>query len=177
MTFVSRTQSSPEGMAAAVKQQIWKIDPQLPVSKVKSMDDVAAASFAERRFNMLLLTLFAALALVLAAVGIYGVISYAVTQRTQEIGIRMALGAGRNDVLKLIIRNGLALTLLGIVIGVGGAIGLTRLMSTLLFGVTPTDKPTFIAVSAVLIVVALLACYIPARRATKVDPLIALRYE
>jgi putative ABC transport system permease protein len=177
MTFVARTQSSPEGMAAAVKQQIWKIDPQLPVSKVKSMDDVAAASFAERRFNMLLLTLFAALALVLAAVGIYGVISYAVTQRTQEIGIRMALGAGRNDVLKLIIRNGLALTLLGIVIGVGGAIGLTRLMSTLLFGVTPTDKPTFIAVSAVLIVVALLACYIPARRATKVDPLVALRYE
>jgi putative ABC transport system permease protein len=149
----------------------------LPVSKVKSMDDVAAASFAERRFNMLLLTLFAALALVLAAVGIYGVISYAVTQRTQEIGIRMALGADRADVLKLIIRNGLVLTLLGIAIGVGGAFGLTRLMSTLLFGVTPTDKPTFIAVSAVLIFVALLACYIPARRATKVDPLIALRYE
>ena len=177
MTFVARTQSGPEGMAGAVKQQIWKIDPQLPVSKVKSMDDVAAASFAERRFNMLLLTLFAALALVLAAVGIYGVISYAVTQRTQEIGIRMALGAGRNDVLKLIIRNGLALTLLGIVIGIAGAFGLTRLMSTLLFGVTPTDKPTFIAVSAVLIVVALLACYLPARRATKVDPLVALRYE
>jgi putative ABC transport system permease protein len=177
MAFVARTQSSPESMATAVKQQIWKIDPQLPVSKVKSMDDVAAASFAERRFNMLLLTLFAALALVLAAVGIYGVISYAVTQRTQEIGIRMALGADRADVLKLIIRNGLVLTLLGIAIGVGGAFGLTRLMSTLLFGVTPTDKSTFIAVSAMLIFVALLACYIPARRATKVDPLIALRYE
>jgi putative ABC transport system permease protein len=177
MTFVARTQSAPEVMTQAVKQQIWKVDPQLPVSKVKTMDDVAATSFAERRFNMLLLTLFAGLALVLAAVGIYGVISYAVTQRTQEIGIRMALGARRTDVLKLIIRNGLTLTLLGIVLGVGGAFGLTRLMSTLLFGVTPTDKPTFIAVSGVLVVVALLACYIPARRATKVDPLVALRYE
>src|ERR1043166_3532014 len=177
MTVVARTQSNPESMAQAVKQQIWKIDSQLPITKVKSMNDVAAASFAARRFNMLLLGLFAALALVLAAVGIYGVMSYAVTQRTQEIGIRMALGAKTGDVLKLVLKNGMGLTLLGLALGVSGAVAATRLLATLLFGVTPTDKPTFVAVSAVLVVVALLACYIPARRATKVDPLVALRYE
>jgi putative ABC transport system permease protein len=177
MTFVGRTQSDPEAMTQAVKQQIWKVDSQLPVTEVKTMTEVSAASFAARRFNMLLLAIFAGLALALGAVGIYGVMSYAVTQRTQEIGIRMALGARTTDVLKLIIGNGLTLTLMGVVIGVGGAFALTRLLTSLLFGVTPTDKPTFIAVSAVLIIVALLACYLPARRATKVDPLVALRYE
>jgi len=177
MAIAARTQSSPESMTQAVKQQIWKIDSQLPITEVKTMNEVSAASFAARRFNMLLLAIFAGLALVLAAVGIYGVMSYAVTQRTQEIGIRMALGARAPDVLKLIIRNGMTLTLLGVLIGVGGALALTRLLTTLLFGVTPTDKPTFIAVSAVLILVALVACYLPARRATKVDPLVALRYE
>jgi len=177
MTVVARTQSDPGAMTQAVKQQIWKVDSQLPVTEVKTMAEVSAASFAARRFNMLLLAIFAGLALTLAAVGIYGVMSYAVTQRTQEIGIRMALGARAPDVLKLILKNGMTLTLLGVVIGVAGAIGLTRLLETLLFGVTPTDKPTFIAVSAVLVLVSLLACYIPARRATKVDPLVALRYE
>jgi putative ABC transport system permease protein len=177
MSVVARTQSDPGAMTQAVKQQIWKVDSQLPVTEVKTMDEVSAASFAARRFNMLLLAIFAGLALVLAAVGIYGVMSYAVTQRTQEIGIRMALGARATDVLKLIIKNGMTLTLLGVVIGVAGAIALTRLLATLLFGVTPTDKLTFIAVSAVLVLVSLLACYIPARRATKVDPLVALRYE
>jgi putative ABC transport system permease protein len=177
MTFVARTQSEPASLAQVVKQEIWKADSQLPVSKVKTMNDVAAASFAARRFNMLLLAIFAGLALVLAAVGIYGVMSYTVTQRTQEIGIRMALGARTTDVLNLIIRNGMTLTLLGVVIGLAGAFALTRLLTTLLFGVKPTDKPTFVAVSAVLILVALLACYLPARRATKVDPLVALRYE
>jgi putative ABC transport system permease protein len=176
-TLVVRTQSDPAGMAGAVKEQIWKVDSQLPLTLVKTMNDVAEGSFSARRFNMLLLAIFAALALVLAAVGIYGVMSYAVTQRTQEIGIRMALGARAVDVLKLIIRNGLALTLAGVVIGVGGALALTRLLRTLLFGVTPTDAFTFVTVSAVLIVVAMVACYLPARRATKVDPLIALRYE
>jgi len=177
MSLVARTQSDPAAMGQAIKQQVWKVDGQLPVTKVQTMDQVAATSFAARRFNMSLLALFAVLALVLAAVGIYGVMSYAVTQRTQEIGIRMALGAQAGDVLKLIIRNGLTLTLIGVVLGMAGAIALTRLMSTLLFGVTPNDKLTFVAVSGVLIFVALLACYVPARRATKVDPLLALRYE
>jgi len=177
MTVVARTQSSPDPMAQAVKQEIWKVDSQLPITDVKTMNEVSAASFAARRLNMLLLAIFAGLALVLGAVGIYGVMSYAVTQRTQEIGIRMALGARATDVLKLIIKNGLALALLGVGIGVAGAFALTRLLTTLLFGVTPTDKPTFVAVSLVLMVVALLACYLPARRATKVDPLEALRYE
>ncbi len=177
MAIAVRTESDPASMAQAVKQQIWKTDPQLPVTDLKTMDEVSATSFAARRFNMLLLALFAGLALVLAAVGIYGVMSYAVTQRTQEIGIRMALGARTQDVLKLIIKNGMTLTLIGVAIGVAGAFALTRLLATLLFGVTPTDKSTFIAVSLVLVSVSLLACYLPARRATKVDPLEALRYE
>jgi len=177
MTFVARTQSDPGAMAGAIKQQIWKLDPQLPITKVKTMEEVAASSFAARSFNMLLLAIFAGLALVLAAVGIYGVMSYAVTQRTQEIGIRMALGAKAPDVLGLIIKTGLTMTLIGVVIGIGGALALTRVMETLLFGVSATDKLTFAVVSLVLIVVALLACYLPARRATKVDPLVALRYE
>ncbi|HSS19141.1 MAG TPA: ABC transporter permease [Pyrinomonadaceae bacterium] len=177
MTLVARTQSEPESMAQQIKQQVWKVDPQIPVTKAKSMRDVAAASFAARRFNMLLLALFAGLALLLGAVGIYGVMSYAVTQRTQEIGIRMALGARATDVLALILRNGMTLAVIGVAIGVAGALGLTRLLKAFLFGVTATDKATFIAVSAVLIFVALVACYLPARRATKVDPLEALRYE
>jgi putative ABC transport system permease protein len=177
MTLVARTESDPGVMTQAIKRQIWKVDAQLPVTKVLTMQDVAATSFAARRFNMSLLALFAVLALVLAAVGIYGVMSYAVTQRTQEIGIRMALGAQTRDVMKLVLRNGLTLTLVGVVLGMGGAMALTRLMASLLFGVTPTDKLTFFAVSAVLIFVALLACFLPARRATRVDPLEALRYE
>jgi putative ABC transport system permease protein len=177
MSIVVRTQSDPAAMANAVKQQLWKVDSQIPVTKLQTMTEVTAESFAAHSFNMFLLTLFAGLALVLAAVGIYGVMSYAVTQRTQEIGIRMALGARATDVFKLILRNGLTLTFLGVVLGVGGAIGLTRLLRTLLFGVTPTDMITFVIVSVVLVVVALLACYLPARRATKVDPLVALRYE
>ncbi len=177
MTIVARTQSDPAGITHAVKEQIWKVDSQLPLTKVQTMHEVAAASFAARRFNMLLLAIFAGLALVLAAVGIYGVMSYAVTQRTQEIGIRMALGAQASDVLKLIVRNGMRLTLIGTAAGLAGAFALTRLMTTMLFGVTPTDVGTFATVSVVLIVVAFLACYLPARRATKVDPLVALRYE
>ncbi len=177
MSFAVRTQGDAPGTAQALKQEIWKVDSQLPVTKVETMSEVAASSFAERRFNMSLLSLFAALALVLAAIGIYGVMSNAVTQRTQEIGIRLALGARGVDVLALIIRNGLTLVLIGVVLGLGGAFTLTRLMTTLLFGVTPTDGLTIAIVSGVLIGVALLACFIPARRATKVDPLVALRYE
>jgi putative ABC transport system permease protein len=176
-SIVARTQADPGSMAQSIKQQIWKVDSQLPVTRVETMSEVAAESFAARRFNMSLLTLFAALALVLAAIGIYGVMSYAVTQRTQEIGIRMALGARTVDVLKLVIRNGMLLVIIGVALGLSGAIALTRLMRTMLFGVTPTDGVTIGVVSIVLIGVALLACFIPARRATKVDPLEALRYE
>jgi putative ABC transport system permease protein len=177
MTLVVRTQSDPVGMAGAVKRQIWKADSQLPITRVQTIDEVSAAWFGARRFTMGLLSLFAALALALAAVGIYGVMSYAVTQRTQEIGIRMALGARAPDVLKLVMREGMVLTLIGIVLGLGGAFAVTRVIATLLFGVTTTDMATFAVGPFVLVVVALLACYLPARRATKVDPLVALRYE
>ncbi len=174
MSFAVRTQGNASG---DLKQQIWKVDSQLPVTRVETMSEVAATSFAARRFNMSLLSVFAGLALVLAAIGIYGVMSNAVTQRTQEIGIRLALGARAIDVLKLIIRDGLVLVSIGVALGLAGAYALTRLMTTLLFGVTPTDGWTIGVVSAVLIGIALLACFIPARRATRVDPLVALHYE
>jgi len=177
MSIAARTQGDAASTAQSLKQEIWKVDSQLPVTRVETMSEVAATSFAERRFNMSLLSLFAALALVLAAIGIYGVMSNAVTQRTQEIGIRLALGARTVDVLKLIIRNGLALVMIGVAVGLAGAFALTRLMRTLLFGVTPIDGLTIVVVSVVLIAVALIACLIPARRATRVDPLVALRYE
>ena len=141
------------------------------------MEEIGARSVAAQRFNMLLLGLFAALGLALAAVGIYGVMSYAVAQGTREIGIRMALGAQRSNVLRLVAGQGMALTLIGIAVGIAASFALTRLMESLLFGVSATDPLTLVGVSALLAAVALLACYLPARRATKVDPLIALRYE
>jgi putative ABC transport system permease protein len=177
MTFAVRTQADPAAMEQAVKEQIWKIDSQLPITKVQTMSEVAAASFAARRFNMLLLTLFAGLALVLAAVGVYGVMSYAVTQRTHEIGIRMALGAQVGSVIRLVMKSGLSIAIVGVAIGLAGAFALTRVMRSLLFAVEATDKATFASVSVCLFLIALVACYIPARRATKVDPLAALRYE
>jgi putative ABC transport system permease protein len=177
MSIAARTQGDAAGTAQALKQQIWKVDAQLPVTRLETMTEVTASSFAARRFNMSLLSLFAGLALVLAAIGIYGVMSNAVTQRTPEIGIRLALGASTIDVLRLIVRNGMTLVVIGVVLGLVGAFALTRLMTTLLFGVTPTDGLTIVVVSAVLIGVALVACLIPARRATRVDPLVALRYE
>ena len=177
MSFAVHTQSDPTGLEQAVKQQIWKVDSQLPITRVQTMNEVAAGSFAARRFNMLLLTLFAGLALVLSAVGVYGVMSYAVTQRTHEIGIRMALGAQVSSVITLIMRSGLLIAAIGIGIGLAGAFALTRLMRSLLFAVEATDIATFASVSFGLLVIALLACYLPARRAARVDPLVALRYE
>ena len=177
MTFAVRTQADPAAMTQAVKGQIWKVDAQLPITRMQTMDEVSAASFDARRFNMLLLTLFAGLALVLAAVGVYGVMSYAVTQRTHEIGIRMALGAQVGNVMRLVMQSGLVIAMVGVAIGLAGAFALTRLMRTLLFAVEPTDKATFAGVSICLLLIALAACYLPARRATKVDPLQALRYE
>jgi putative ABC transport system permease protein len=177
MSLAVRTQANPAAFEQAVKGQIWKVDSQLPITRVQTMNDVAAGSFAARRFNMLLLTLFAGLALVLSAVGVYGVMSYAVTQRTHEIGIRMALGAQMSSVIALIMKSGLLIASVGIGVGLAGAFVLTRLMRSLLFAVEATDKFTFASVSICLLVIALLACYVPARRATKVDPLEALRYE
>ncbi len=177
LTLVVRTSSDPMRLAAAVQSEVWTIDKNLPVSEIMSMEDAISASIAQQRFNMLLLGIFAAVALVLAIVGIYGVMSYSVTQRTHEIGIRMALGARSSDVLRMIVGQGMVLVAVGIGVGLVGAFLLTRLMESLLFGVSVTDPLTFIAISIVLAGVALGACFIPARRATKVDPMIALRYE
>jgi putative ABC transport system permease protein len=177
MTLAIRTADDPGNLAAAVRREVLALDKDQPVTNVLTMSEVVSRSVWQQRFYTMLFGIFASLALALAAVGIYGVMSYAVTQRTQEIGIRMALGARAIDVLKLVIKNGMAMIMIGVVIGLGGAMALTRLLATLLFGVTPTDKVTFVVVSGVLIVVALIACYIPAQRATKVDPLVALRYE
>jgi putative ABC transport system permease protein len=177
MTLVIRTKGDAANIAASARNVVQTIDPEQPVSDVRTLESVLAKSIAKARFSTLLLTVFAGVALVLAAVGIYGVISYLVTQRLHEIGVRMALGAQTRDVLKLVLRNGMVLALVGVVIGLGGAFALTRVMRTLLFGITPTDAVTFGTVSVLLMLVALFACYIPARRATKVDPLMALRYE
>ena len=175
--LVVRTDVEPASLVAAVRQAVWEIDKDQPVSNIRTMDDILADSIARQRFSMLLLGVFAAVALLLAAVGIYGVMSYSVAQRTHEIGIRMALGAQTSAVLKLAVGYGLKLVVAGVAIGLLAAFALTRLMSTLLFGITPTDPATFALISLLLISVAAIASYIPARRATKVDPLIALRYE
>lgn len=177
MTVLVRTQGDPAALVSAIRQAVWSIDPNQPISDVNTLENIVSGSIAQPRLNMLLMGLFGALALLLATVGIYGLLSYSVTQRTQEIGIRLALGAQISDVLALVLRQGMALVLVGEALGLAGAFALSRLLRGLLFGVTPTDVSTFIAVSAVLFSVALLACYLPARRATKVDPLIALRYE
>jgi predicted permease len=176
-SIVVKTESDPSALAAAIRREIQALDKDQAVFNVTTLEQLLGDSILIRRFFMLLLLVFAALALILAAVGIYGVMSYVASQRTYEIGIRIALGAQTRDVLKLIIANGMALTLIGIASGLAGAFALTRLMSSLLFGVSATDTITFLSVSVGLMLVALLACYIPARRATKIDPLVALRYE
>jgi putative ABC transport system permease protein len=177
MTLVVRATSDAGPLAAAVRQEVHALDGLLAVFDVKTMDELLADSIALRRFSMLALGLLAALALTLAAVGIYGVMAYSVTQRTHEIGVRMALGAQSSDVLRLIVRQGLALAFIGIGTGTVAALALTRLLASLLFGVSTSDPLTFVVVPALLALVALFACLIPARRATKVDPIIALRYE
>jgi putative ABC transport system permease protein len=177
MSLVVHTASDPGSMIPAIRSQVLSVDKDQPVSDIMTMDQRLAKSVASSRFVMLLLSTFSILALGLAAVGIYGVMAYLVTERTQEIGVRMALGAQKRDVLKLVVGKGMALAVIGTVIGLGASLAFTRVMRSLLFEVTPTDWLTFVAASIVLLTVALLACYIPARRATKLDPLVALRYE
>ncbi|HVG32798.1 MAG TPA: ABC transporter permease [Pyrinomonadaceae bacterium] len=177
MQVVVRSQGDSSTITNMVKAQIWKIDNQIPVTKVRTMTEVMAASLAAQRFNMMLLGIFAGVALLLATVGIYGLMSYSITERTHEIGIRMALGAQTSDVLRMVLGQGLKLITFGVALGLVGAFALTRIMSSLLFGVRAVDPLTFAVVSALLAIVALLACYIPARRATRTDPMIALRYE
>ncbi len=175
--LVVRTKGDAPSVVAAVRQAVWAVDKDQPVSNVRTMDQVFAAAVSQERFQALLLGLFAALALVLACVGLYGVMSYSVAQRTHEIGVRMALGAQPLDVLKLVIRQGMFLTIAGLVVGVFAGAMVTRVLSDMLFGVTPRDPLTFIGAPLLLLLVAFLACYIPARRATRIDPLVALRYE
>jgi putative ABC transport system permease protein len=177
MTLVIRTRGPEADLVADVKKQVWSLDSQIPVSGIQSMNDLLAVSVAQERFNMLLLGSFAALAVVLAGVGIYGMVAYRVNQRTHEIGVYMALGAQHRDVLRLVMKDGVKLGLLGIVLGLAGAIALTRVMVSLLFEVKPTDPATLIGVALLLAAVATLACYVPARRALSIHPMTALRNE
>jgi predicted permease len=177
LTLVVRTVGSPADLAASIQAQIRAIDKNVPISEVQTMEQVVSDATAQSRFYLFLLSAFACVALVLAAAGIYGVISYSVSRRTHEIGIRMALGAAANEVVRLVLVQGMALALAGVVAGAAGALALNRMLSGMLYGVQPGDPATFLAVSLLLSFVALAATYIPARRAAKVDPMVALRYE
>ncbi len=177
MSIVVRTSGDSRSLASSVRAELKAIDSGVPLAKIRTMEEVVDDTVAGRRFNMLLLGLFAALALVLTTIGLYGSASYWVSQRTREIGIRMALGAQRGDILLQVMRQGLKLTILGVTVGLVGAFALTRVLAHLLFGVTPRDPLTFAGVALLLMAVALFACWLPARRATKVDPMEALRYE
>jgi predicted permease len=177
LVWLVRTTGEPRSLARAVQRELLAVTSQEAPDNFRTMEDLLSASIAQQRFNMLLLAMFAGLAVALVAVGLYGVLAYLVAQRTNEIGIRMALGASHREVLRLVVRNGMRMTFAGLSLGIVAALGLTRLLAGLLFGVKPTDAFTFGSVAALLCGVALLACYIPARRATRVDPIVALRYE
>jgi putative ABC transport system permease protein len=174
---IIRTQADPLAMADAVRQQIWSVDKNAPIADVKTMDAILSESVAAPRFRTLLLGAFGTLGLLLAMVGVFGVISYAVTQRTREIGVRMALGAQPRDVLRLVLGEGMLLAAIGIATGAAGALALTKLLESLLYEIKPRDPATFVAVAFAVAAAAGLACYIPARRAMRVDPIVALRYE
>jgi len=175
--WVVRTKGDPAQIASSVRSAIRQVDKNLPITRIRTMEEVRSLSLASQRMHLLLFGLFAALALALATMGIYGVLAYNVAQRTREIGIRLALGADGNAVLRLVVGQGIRLAALGILLGLIGALALTRLMSGMIYGVSSTDPATFFAVATLLGLVAVAACYIPARRAMRVDPMVALRYE
>jgi len=177
LTMLVRTSSDPLKLVSSIQSAVWSVEKDLPISSIRTMQEIRSHSIAQPRLTALLLGVFAALALILATVGIYGVMAYSVTQRTHEMGLRMALGAHASDVLGLVVGKGMQLTAVGIALGLGGALLITRVLEKFLWGVRPTDPLTFTAVALLLTVVAMLACYVPARRATKVDPMVALRYE
>jgi putative ABC transport system permease protein len=177
MTIVARSKGDASAIAGPLRAAVTSVDKSLPMFAFKPMTEHVRETLSRRRFNLILLSIFSGVALVLAAIGIYGVISYGVTQRTHEMGIRMALGAKPRDVLTLVIRQAMMLALGGVGIGLLASLGLTRLIKGLLFSVSVTDPMTFVAIAVLMIFIALLACLIPARRATKIDPLIALKYE
>jgi len=177
ISLAVRTSTDPQALAVPIRREVLSIDSEQPIAKLQTMNQVIGTTIAQRQFNALLLFVFAVVSLVLAAIGIYGVIAYSVSQRAQELGIRMALGAGARDILKLVLSQGMFLAVVGVALGVAGAFALTRVLSTMLFGVSATDPTVFAAIMLLLCAVALLACYVPARRATKVSPLEAIRSE
>jgi ABC-type antimicrobial peptide transport system permease subunit len=177
MTWAVRTKVAPYSLSTEIQRELRAASGGLPVARVRSMEQVAVESTARNTFNMTLLSIFAGIALLLAVIGIYGLMAYTVQQRTQEIGIRMALGAQPGDVLRMVLRHGLLLCLVGIAVGISGAFAVIRLMKSLIFGVSPTDPVTFVSVAVLLAGVAFIACWIPARRASRVDPMVALRHE
>jgi putative ABC transport system permease protein len=177
MTYFVRTATDPLGLLPAVKEKIRELDKNQAFSGVATIDQLVQRSLNRRRFNLVLFASFAVVALILASVGLYGLISFMTAQRTREIGIRMAFGAGRRDLLKLVLGHGMTLTLAGVIIGLLASLALTRLMESLLFHVSRTDPVTFVVIGLVLVIIPLVACYVPARRAMKVDPILALRCE
>jgi putative ABC transport system permease protein len=175
MTLLVRSESDPRPLVAALRQEIAHLDPDIAISGVQSLDEVVAGSVAQPQLIMRVVSVFAALALVLASIGIYGVMTYSVAERTREIGVRMALGAGPADILGLVLKEGLGLTLAGVGLGLAASLGFTRLLGSLLFGVSATDPLTFAAAAVVLAATALLACYVPAHRGMRLQPIRALR--